>query len=125
MCGAWQSACAQTAPAEELIEDLKFSPDAPQGGDKVSIVVKLSTASPGAKVEAFIDGKTVTQVEYDRDRPPVEIDAPVKAGNKISARVTPYDSNGKEGRSKLITVMCSKAAPSVKLGQQKLDANAY
>ncbi|MEW6348826.1 MAG: Ig domain-containing protein [Thermodesulfobacteriota bacterium] len=123
--GAWQEAWAKTEPPEELIEDLRIEPDPPQSGDKVSIVVKLSTASPGARVEAFIDDKLVKQVEYDRDRPPVEIETPVKAGNKVSARAIPYDSNGKEGRAKLVSVVCSKAAPSVKVGQQKLDGNSY
>jgi len=103
---------------------MSFDPSAPETGTKLKLSLKMDSAAR-AEVKWSINGDEVHMEDYDGLEGQVSLDKPVKAGDRISVSVTPYDSAGTAGEQVTRTVTCGNAPPFLRVANQNLAGDTY
>lgn len=116
----------QGPPGETVprVMGLSFKPAQPETGQKLSLRVALKNAIR-AEVRWSINGEEAELSDYDGIADHVEFPRPIKAGDKISAQVTPYNAFGESGGPLSKEVTCINAGPWMKLASESIDGDLY
>jgi hypothetical protein len=104
---------------------VKFHPAAPETGDKLTLQIKMGEQVASAEVRWTINGDHFNTVFFDGSTESLELNRAIKGGDVIEVEVAPYDNSGTAGIPISKKVVCRKAAPSLKLAEQKIDGNTY
>jgi len=118
-----QGQSARSGPAAPV--QVKFEPDSPKTGDKVRIRFTLPDGAERAEVVWKVDGQEVQTSSYDPMRKFVELETPVKAGQKVGVDITLFDVSGDALNTLTREVEVGNAAPKLRVVSQRLDGRVY
>lgn len=107
------------------VGETKFDPPQPMTGQRVKLHIKLEGTAVRAEAKWFVNEQEVETSDYDGLGKPIKLDKEIKAGDKISVVVTPYDGIGSSGIEAKHEVTIANAPPVVKVGDQKVQGNMY
>ncbi|MGB6063401.1 MAG: hypothetical protein WBG50_01245 [Desulfomonilaceae bacterium] len=107
------------------VVDIRVEPAQPRTGDKVKIYFDLGEGTERAEVKWSLDGKEVQLSDYTEALKYVELDKPLKAGDKVMAVITPFDASGDAGAKVVRRIVCASAPPELKVVDQRIEAGVY
>lgn len=123
--GGHSSATAQgTQTTKPAATDVAFDPASPQSGDPLKVRMKLRHAVR-AEVKWSVNGEEAGMSDYDGFADGVDFTGSLKAGDKIVARITPFNDMSEAGPVVEKEVTCTKAPPTLKLVSQKIEGKVY
>lgn len=110
--------------SKPAVTDVTFDPAAPQSGDRLKLRMKLHNAVR-AEVKWSVNGDEAGTSDFDGFADGVDFSGTLKTGDKITARVTPFNEMAEPGPAVEKEVTCTKAPPNLKLVSQKLEGSVY
>jgi hypothetical protein len=113
-----------TQTSKPGVTDVVFDPAAPQSGDKLKVRMKLQNAVR-AEVKWSLNGEDAGMSDYDGFADGVDFTGTLKTGDKVVARVTPFNEMAVAGAVVEKKVTCTKAPPSLKLVSQEVKGGVY
>jgi hypothetical protein len=121
------SAVAQdeaSQPGVPFVSNASFDPPLPETGSKLKLRLKLESAAR-AEVRWSINGEEVETLDYDGLAGFVPLGKPIKAEDRISVTVIPFDASGSTGNELKKTVVCGNAPPLLRVANQNLTRDTY
>lgn len=106
------------------VTDVVFDPAAPQSGDRLKVRMKLQNAVR-AEVKWSLNGEDAGMSDYDGFADGVDFSGTLKTGDKVVARITPFNEMAAAGATIEKKVTCAKAPPSLKLVSQEIKGGVY
>jgi hypothetical protein len=106
------------------VTEASFDPPLPETGGKLKLLLKLNDAVR-AEVRWSINGEEVERADYDGQGGSVTLGRPIKADDRISVAVVPYDGSGQAGTELTRKVVCSNAPPILRVASQNLVGDDY
>jgi hypothetical protein len=123
VCLGLSPACGQGgAPT---VMDVKVDPEQPRTGDTIKIWFRLGEGAERVEVRWSVNDEEVQLTDYVETEKYVELDRPVKAGDKIVATITPFDAGGEAGKAIVRQLVCADAPPELKVVDQRIEKDAY
>lgn len=124
LIGSYTVEAEEAKSAKPTVTDVVFDPANPQTGDKLKVRMKLHHAVR-AEVKWSVNGEEAGMSDYDGFADGVEFSGTLKTGDKITAKVTPFNDMGEAGATVEKQVRCTKAPPTLKLVSQKVAGTVY
>lgn len=123
----WGSAMAEEAtdrPGAPTVTDARFDPPQPETGSKLKLHLTLQGAVR-AEVRWSINGEEVELADYDGQAGFVTLGKPIKADDRISVSIIPYDASAAPGAEVTKKVVCQNAPPVLRVASQNLVGDDY
>ena len=123
----WGSAVAQEEtgqPGMPTVAEASFDPSQPETGNKLKLRLKLN-AAVRAEVKWSINGEEVERSDYDGQGEYVTLGKPIKADDRISVSVIPYNASAAPGAEVSRKVVCQNAPPLLRVASQNLVGDDY
>ncbi|MFH1112477.1 MAG: putative Ig domain-containing protein [Pseudomonadota bacterium] len=110
--------------APPYLSDLRFDPERPETGEKIKLYLKLNNAVR-AECRWSVNDEEVDFTDYNGVDDHVVFDKQLKAGDVLKVSVTPFNSEGDEGKTLEKTLKFRDSPPLLKLLDQNLKDSVY